>query len=292
MVTDQGAEGKYESPATGTRATLTERRRAPGSLDPVVGPRRRDPSLHAGAFASHQEQPRADRRTGRRQDRHRGRARASGSSIGDVPRRRLQGVRGSWRSTSAQLHRRREVPRRVRGAPQGRPPKEVAAADGAIILFIDETPHRRRRRAGRWRGGGMDAGNLLKPAAGAGRAPVHRRDDARRVPEAHREGRRARAPVPAGGACAQPSVEDTIAILRGLKPRYEAAPRRPASATTRSWNAARSRIGTSRPVSSRTRRSTSSTRPRRSSKMEITTQAHRSGRNRSRDLEAQMERCR
>jgi ATP-dependent Clp protease ATP-binding subunit ClpB len=54
------------------------------------------------------------------------------------------------------------------------------------------------------------------PAASCAR----RRDHARRVPQAHREGRRARArfqPV----FVDEPSVEDTIAILRGLKERYE-----------------------------------------------------------------------
>ena len=66
----------------------------------------------------------------------------------------------------------------------------------------------------------MDAGNLLKPALARGELRTHRRHHARRVPQAHREGRRPRAPLPAD-LVGEPSVEDTIAILRGLKQRYE-----------------------------------------------------------------------
>ena len=48
----------------------------------------------------------------------------------------------------------------------------------------------------------MDAANLLEARARARRAALHRRDDARRVPQAHREGRGARAAVPAGAGVA------------------------------------------------------------------------------------------
>jgi hypothetical protein len=44
----------------------------------------------------------------------------------------------------------------------------------------------------------MDAANMLKPAARPRRAALHRRHHARRVPQAHREGPRPRAPLPAG----------------------------------------------------------------------------------------------
>jgi hypothetical protein len=57
------------------------------------------------------------------------------------------------------------------------------------------TPHHRRRRQDRGRDGrGQPAQAHARPR----RAALHRRDHARRVPQAHREGRRARAPLPAG----------------------------------------------------------------------------------------------
>src|SRR4029077_16554978 len=88
---------------------------------------------------------------------------------------------------------------------------EITAAEGEIVLFIDELhtivgaggaagalsagnrsttlPGRAGRRRGR---------NPAQAEAGARRAACSRRDDARRVPQAHREGRRARAALPAG----------------------------------------------------------------------------------------------
>jgi hypothetical protein len=77
--------------------------------------------------------------------------------------------------------------------------------------------HRRRRRRGRGRDGRRQH---AQADARARRAAHDRRDHARRVPQAHREGRRARAPLPAG-VVGEPTVEDTIAILRGLRERYE-----------------------------------------------------------------------
>ncbi len=67
----------------------------------------------------------------------------------------------------------------------------------------------------------MDAGNMLKPMLARGELRCIGRHHPRRVPQVHREGRRPRAPLPAGVSWASPSVEDTIAILRGLKERYE-----------------------------------------------------------------------
>ena len=67
----------------------------------------------------------------------------------------------------------------------------------------------------------MDAANLLKPMLARGELRCSRRDHARRVPQAHREGRRPRAALPAGVSSASRPSQDTIAILRGLKERYE-----------------------------------------------------------------------
>ena len=68
--------------------------------------------------------------------------------------------------------------------------EEIRKSEGGIILFIDELHN--IVGAGRTEGS-MDAGNLLKPR----RAALHRRDDARRIPQVYRKGRRARAPLPA-----------------------------------------------------------------------------------------------
>ena len=46
-------------------------------------------------------------------------------------------------------------------------------------------------------GSSVDAANILKPALSRGELQVHRRDDPGRVPQAHRERRRPRTPLPA-----------------------------------------------------------------------------------------------
>ena len=107
----------------------------------------------------------------------------------------------------------------------------------------------------------MDASNLLKPMLARGELPLHRRDHARRVPQAHREGRRARAALPAGAASTSRRVEETISILRGLQGALRGPPRRPDHGRARSSRPRRSRTATSPTASCPTRRSTSSTRP-------------------------------
>ena len=78
----------------------------------------------------------------------------------------------------------------------------------------------------RWSAPGRprEHGRVEHAQAGAGprRAPLYRSNDARRVPPPHREGRgRWERRFPTGIYVGEPSVEDTIAILRGLKERYE-----------------------------------------------------------------------
>ena len=89
-----------------------ERQARPGDR-----PRRGDPPRDPGALAPHEEQPGADRRAGRRQDGDRRGARAA-----DRRRRRPRGPEGQARLGARHrlAARRREVPRRVRGAAQGR----------------------------------------------------------------------------------------------------------------------------------------------------------------------------
>ena len=97
-------------------------------------PRRGDSPHHPGALASHQEQPRADRRARRRQDRHR---RRPGTAHHQGRRAREPEGQEAPRARHGRADCRGQVPRRVRGAPEGRP-TEVQAQGGKIILFIDE----------------------------------------------------------------------------------------------------------------------------------------------------------
>ena len=94
---------------------------------------------------------------------------------------------------------------------------EVQAAEGGIVLFIDEM--HTLVGAGKT-DGAMDASNLLKPALAARRTALRRRHDARRIPQACREGRRAR-PAVSAGVHLRADGRDTISILRGLKEKYE-----------------------------------------------------------------------
>jgi ATP-dependent Clp protease ATP-binding subunit ClpB len=95
--------------------------------------------------------------------------------------------------------------------------KEVTQSDGKIILFIDEL--HTVVGAGRAEGS-MDAGNLLKPALARGELRTigaTTLDEYRKHIEKDAALERRFQPIIVG----QPTVEDTIAILRGLKRRYE-----------------------------------------------------------------------
>ena len=95
--------------------------------------------------------------------------------------------------------------------------KEVTDSDGKIILFIDEL--HTVVGAGKAEGS-MDAGNLLKPALARGELRTigaTTLDEYRKHIEKDAALERRFQPTFVG----QPTVEDTIAILRGLKPRYE-----------------------------------------------------------------------
>ncbi|MBI5280493.1 MAG: ATP-dependent chaperone ClpB [Candidatus Solibacter usitatus] len=95
--------------------------------------------------------------------------------------------------------------------------KEVAASNGQIILFIDEL--HTVVGAGKAEGA-MDAGNLLKPMLARGElhcVGATTLDEYRKYIEKDAALERRFQPVTVD----QPSVEDTISILRGLKERYE-----------------------------------------------------------------------
>lgn len=95
--------------------------------------------------------------------------------------------------------------------------KEVESKEGEIILFIDEL--HLVVGAGQAEGA-VDAGNLLKPALARGELRcigATTLDEYRKYIEKDAALERRFQPVYVG----EPSVEDTIAILRGLKERYE-----------------------------------------------------------------------
>jgi ATP-dependent Clp protease ATP-binding subunit ClpB len=96
--------------------------------------------------------------------------------------------------------------------------KEVEQSAGEVILFIDEL--HTLVHAGATEGGAMDASNLLKPALARG--SLHcigatTTQEYRKYIEKDAALERRFQPVP----IAEPTVEDTISILRGLKERYE-----------------------------------------------------------------------
>ena len=94
---------------------------------------------------------------------------------------------------------------------------EVKAAEGDIILFIDEM--HQLIGAGKSEGA-MDAGNLLKPALARGElhcVGATTLDEYRKYVEKDPALQRRFQPVFVG----EPTVEDTISILRGLKDKYE-----------------------------------------------------------------------
>ncbi|MDR1315608.1 MAG: ATP-dependent chaperone ClpB [Spirochaetales bacterium] len=95
--------------------------------------------------------------------------------------------------------------------------KEITEANGEIILFIDELHTLVGAGSAE---GSMDASNLLKPALARGElraVGATTLDEYRKHIEKDAALERRFQPVFTG----EPSVEDTVAILRGLKERYE-----------------------------------------------------------------------
>ena len=95
--------------------------------------------------------------------------------------------------------------------------KEIISAEGAIILFIDELHTLVGAGAAE---GAMDASNMLKPMLARGELHcigATTLDEYRKHIEKDAALERRFQPVMVD----QPTVEDTISILRGLKQRYE-----------------------------------------------------------------------
>ncbi|MHB0957477.1 MAG: ATP-dependent chaperone ClpB [Pirellulaceae bacterium] len=96
--------------------------------------------------------------------------------------------------------------------------REVTDAQGAVVLFIDELHTVVGAGAAE---GASDAANLLKPALARGELRcigATTLDEYRQHVEKDKALERRFQPVYVG----EPTMDDTIAILRGLKPRYEA----------------------------------------------------------------------
>ncbi len=96
--------------------------------------------------------------------------------------------------------------------------KEIERSEGSVVLFIDEL--HTLVHAGATEGGALDASNLLKPALARG--TLHcigatTTQEYRKYIEKDAALERRFQPVP----ISEPSVENTISILRGLKERYE-----------------------------------------------------------------------
>jgi ATP-dependent Clp protease ATP-binding subunit ClpB len=97
--------------------------------------------------------------------------------------------------------------------------QEIERSEGRVVLFIDEL--HTLVHAGATEGGALDASNLLKPALARG--TLHcigatTTTEYRKYIEKDAALERRFQPVP----ISEPTVEDTISILRGLKERYEA----------------------------------------------------------------------
>jgi len=95
--------------------------------------------------------------------------------------------------------------------------KEITAAEGRIILFIDELHTLVGAGAAE---GAQDAANMLKPALARGQLRcigATTLDEYRKHVEKDKALERRFQPVLIG----EPSVEDTLAILRGIKEKYE-----------------------------------------------------------------------
>jgi ATP-dependent Clp protease ATP-binding subunit ClpC len=97
---------------------------------------------------------------------------------------------------------------------------EIQESGDGLIVFLDEI-HTLVGAGGGGEGGGMDASNMLKPALARGRLRVvgaTTLDEYRKHIEKDAALARRFQPVLVG----EPSVEDTVAILRGLRDNYEA----------------------------------------------------------------------
>jgi ATP-dependent Clp protease ATP-binding subunit ClpB len=210
-VTDQEAEGKYQSLAKYTR-DLTELARS-GKLDPVIG---RDEEIRRSMQVLSRRTKNnpvliGDPGVGKT-------AIVEGIALriatGDVPEslkdKKILSL--DLGLLIAGTKYRGEFEDRLKSVL-----KEVAAAEGGIILFIDELHTLVGAGAAE---GAVDAANMLKPALARGDLRcigATTLDEYRKHIEKDKALERRFQPIFVG----EPSLEDAVAILRGLKERYE-----------------------------------------------------------------------
>ncbi|KAF1855225.1 hypothetical protein Lal_00013166 [Lupinus albus] len=145
-------------------------------------------------------------------DRHRGR---SGPAYRQRRRARIPQGQEPPRPRYGRADRGREVSRRVRGAAEGRALRGHGGR-GRNHPFIDEM----HTLVGAGKAdGAMDASNLLKPALARGE--LHCVGATTSMSTASMSRRTRRWPSLPAGLRSEPTVEDTVSILRGLKEKYE-----------------------------------------------------------------------
>ncbi len=156
-------------PGAGAVRARPHRRGRAREARPGDRPRRGDPPGDPGALAPHQEQPGADRRARHRQDRDR---RGPGPAHRD-----RRHPRGPGRQAGGGARRRRaaggrQVPRRVRGPPQGGAEGDRGRRrPGDPVHRRAAHDRRRRRRRGRGRRGQPAQADAGARRAARGRAP-------------------------------------------------------------------------------------------------------------------------
>ena len=211
-VTSENPEATYEALAKYGRDLTDARPR--GQARPGHRSRRGDPAGHPGPQPPDEEQPGAHWRAGGRQD---GDCRGAGPA--HRARRRARGPQGqAGRGPGPGFHGGRgQVPRGVRGTPQG------GAQGGHRLRGPDHPVHRRAPHRGR--GGRGRRARWTRPtcssrssrAASCTASGATTLDEYRKNIEKDAALERRFQPI----VVDQPSVEDTISILRGLRERYE-----------------------------------------------------------------------
>ena len=194
---------------------LTEDARE-GRIDPVIGRDGRDRADRRDPRPPAQEQRRPDRRARRRQDRDRRGPGAADRARTTCPRRCA--APASSRSTSPAC----SPARQFRGQFEQRMKAALQeAADSNVVLFVDELHTVLGAGAAE---GAMDAANILKPMLARGELRMVGATTLAEYRAIERDGALARRF--SAVTVEEPSVEETVEILRGLRERLRGPPRR------------------------------------------------------------------